>query len=566
MPISIASAAALFWNSIDPVLTGFFLAQVRSVSPKRLIDLKPSLDDSLDVRLVEVKSEIPEYVALSYCWGNSTGNEYKLTSENLESKMKRIAHGELPKTFQHVFSIVRSLGYRFIWIDALCILQDKDSEKDWIDESEKMGSIFGNAVFTIASNATDDPYKGLYNDRSSNLPIPDKVTVRTTLPDGTASSLMFFDSPSGYEAENTFGMMSGPVSQRGWTLQERMLSPRTLHYTSKQLVWECRETYETEDGSGSWDRWVPDTTMARMVKDISAGSLDQKGTRKRLTLWYRDIVPNYTERKVTVPSDKFPALSGLSRLLSSYLPGWTFLAGIWVPKLPCHDAFDLESLACGLLWYHDHSTTLTALNELRAPSFSWAALEGKVSYSTRLLLPPGYVDRLYCEIAKETNSMKADECDFPEGCCGSFIISYRFQGGAWGSCGGGDWNGLREEYGEMAFEIISFTNDLETKDTFGRVRSGTLTLRGYPQRGFAYDKSYILRNKQNEPVGHVFPDFDDIDSTQTLYFPLGSHGHVAYCLMLRLSGPESTNTYVRVGVGGLEIEELTWVSEKIVLI
>lgn len=33
-----------------------------------------------------------------------------------------------------------------------------------------------------------------------------------------------------------------PLSRRAWVLQERLLSPRTLHYTNTQLFWECRES------------------------------------------------------------------------------------------------------------------------------------------------------------------------------------------------------------------------------------------------------------------------------------------------------------------------------------
>jgi hypothetical protein len=167
---------------------------------------------------------------------------------------------------------------------------------------------------------------------------------------------------------------------------------------------------------------------------------------------------------------------------------------------------------------------------------------------------------------KDTSTVEAVECGFPESTCTSFILSCGYAGAPIGSCAEGDWEELREKHGEKAFEVIGFTNDIETEDTFGRLRSGTLTLRGFLQRNFTYGKSYILRNKQNEAVGRVFPDFKEMDSTQLLYFPLGAHEHVAYCMMLRLKNQELTNTYVRVGVAGLEIKQLTWVSEEIVLV
>jgi hypothetical protein len=34
-------------------------------------------------------------------------------------------------------------------------------------------------------------------------------------------------------------LLDSPLSKRGWTLQERLLSPRVLHYSSTRLAWEC---------------------------------------------------------------------------------------------------------------------------------------------------------------------------------------------------------------------------------------------------------------------------------------------------------------------------------------
>ena len=90
---------------------------------------------------------------------------------------------------------------------------------------------------------------------------------------------------------------------------------------------------------------------------------------------------------------------------------------------------------------------------------------------------------------------------------------------------GGDGEEVR------AFEAVAFTRDLETEDGFGRLQSGTLTLRGYLQRDLTYKES-MLRNENDEKVGAVFPDFEDSEPTQILYLPVGAHRHVAYCLML----------------------------------
>ncbi len=59
----------------------------------------------------------------------------------------------MPKTFRYAVRVTRDFGFRYVWIDSLCILQDK--LKDWKEEARKMGSIYRNAVFTItAASAT----------------------------------------------------------------------------------------------------------------------------------------------------------------------------------------------------------------------------------------------------------------------------------------------------------------------------------------------------------------------------------------------------------------------------
>ncbi|OCL07999.1 hypothetical protein AOQ84DRAFT_294015, partial [Glonium stellatum] len=45
-----------------------------------------------------------------------------------------------------------------------------------------------------------------------------------------------------------------PIGRRGWIYQERLLSPRILHYTSEQLFWECRREYLAEDELVTWMR------------------------------------------------------------------------------------------------------------------------------------------------------------------------------------------------------------------------------------------------------------------------------------------------------------------------
>ena len=70
---------------------------------------------------------------------------------------------DIPKTFQDAITVTRYLGFHYIWIDSLCIVQD-DNE-DWARESAKMSSIYANAVLTIAASAAADDTYGFLHQR-----------------------------------------------------------------------------------------------------------------------------------------------------------------------------------------------------------------------------------------------------------------------------------------------------------------------------------------------------------------------------------------------------------------
>jgi hypothetical protein len=74
--------------------------------------------------------------------------------------MRKITFSVLPRTIQDAISVTRRLGVRFLWVDALCIVQDSINGQDWIDESSKMASIYGNAYLTIVAEAANDCSQG----------------------------------------------------------------------------------------------------------------------------------------------------------------------------------------------------------------------------------------------------------------------------------------------------------------------------------------------------------------------------------------------------------------------
>jgi len=62
---------------------------------------------------------------------------------------ERISYLSLSRTFRDAVQATRQLGYQYLRIDSLCIVQDYTF--DWEVESCKMPSIYGDSVLTLSA-------------------------------------------------------------------------------------------------------------------------------------------------------------------------------------------------------------------------------------------------------------------------------------------------------------------------------------------------------------------------------------------------------------------------------
>lgn len=146
------------------------------------------------------------------------------------------------------------------------------------------------------------------------------------------------------------------LRKRGWTLQEDLLSPRTVHYSSPQLHWEC-QTHRRSEHSGSPVEMGRSYNLETRMKHSFLRGLTNPVLRGA---WY-EIVSEYMGRSLTKCEDKLPALSGLAKEVHQQT-GFMYQAGIW-----------LEDFQRGLLWmayeYGERG------DKCLAPSWSWASME-----------------------------------------------------------------------------------------------------------------------------------------------------------------------------------------------
>jgi hypothetical protein len=203
--------------------------------PTRVLDVGRTRDSD-SVRLFcrdQNKTTPATYIALSHRWGNPEEHRpFCTTRSNIAEFEKGIDYGRLPKTFQDAIRITRNLGVRFLWIDSLCIIQDDPD--DWKAESQLMEAVFSSAYCTIAATCASGSTDGIFKAR----PPRDCVTLWTA------------GKPAVYVCESIddfqVDVEESELQNRGWVLQERALSSRTIHYTKRQAYWECGEGVRTE--------------------------------------------------------------------------------------------------------------------------------------------------------------------------------------------------------------------------------------------------------------------------------------------------------------------------------
>lgn len=181
------------------------------------------------------------YVALSHRWGTPDQEQpaevrFSATNKDSINKIKEgIEDTDLPKTFQDAVTITRKLRVKYLWIDSLCVLQKKDededseSKEDWDRESKLMGQVYSSAYFTIAASCAEHRFHGFLKPRKP------RQFVTMTADDGSQFHLC--DVIDKFDSD----VEQGELNKRGWVLQERALSRRTMHFTETQTYWECGE-------------------------------------------------------------------------------------------------------------------------------------------------------------------------------------------------------------------------------------------------------------------------------------------------------------------------------------
>lgn len=212
----------------------------------------------------------------------------------------------------------------------------QDDAEDWARESARMHAVYSNAYLTIAANHASKPSEGCFHIRSP------RPSCNVDLP-GYAGNVHIETLFPGDELDWNFGdFPSEPLSTRGWALQERLLSQRTLLYNKRQMYFECSHGLVGEDGCrqsrmlGNREMlFGPNTGDSGQIHNTEPNTTDDNEDDEKkleiLELWH-SLVWKFGNRSLTKASDKLPATSGLSKLFEKHLQ-CHYVAGYWSNSL-----------------------------------------------------------------------------------------------------------------------------------------------------------------------------------------------------------------------------------------
>ena len=327
----------------------------------------------------------------------------KLTANTYEQLEQGLPVSDLPPRFRDAASITLWMDVHYLWIDALCIIQD--SEEDWLLESVRMGDIYTNSYCNIAATSADTN-KGCFTRRYIEMVEP--YSIPSPRADDIAVKHVI-----GYDDFWSNSLLDTTLHTRGWVLQERLLSPRTIHFGQEQMFWECRTNMACEaypesipDQFRNWrtqawrqsdqmldparktatDHSVHQRFVSHILSQYVLRFLRPINTKKPFTqptwaygVWSKTI-ERYMECELSFQEDKLVAISGIAQKLAE-LTNERYLAGLW----------DNAMLPQSLLWYVLGRRKADSTNSVRcasagspnyrAPSWSWASLEARIIWN-----------------------------------------------------------------------------------------------------------------------------------------------------------------------------------------
>ncbi|XTI94459.1 heterokaryon incompatibility protein-domain-containing protein [Cenococcum geophilum] len=298
------------------------------------------------------------YIALSYVWG--TANIITTTKVTINSFTQKgaLQNLSLPATIRDSMALVKGIGERYLWVDALCVVQDDFAFQQ--SQISAIASIYSKALFTIVAAAGYDSNAGLPGVRTGTRSVIQQVVALENV------TLIPVINVLGYG-----GIKDSKWKSRAWTLQEKLFSHRRLIFTTDQVYWQCRKAY-----------WLEEMVLETVERPLFIGPyLSQHeleieiptsmASRSDYRQAYEALVSQYTSRQMTYASDMLNAFTGISSALA-HLNDDIMLWGLPESQFS-------RLLTWGLDGHTRHGSTHRTLcqdgseHNIPFPSWSWSA-------------------------------------------------------------------------------------------------------------------------------------------------------------------------------------------------
>jgi Heterokaryon incompatibility protein (HET) len=318
-----------------------------------------NVEQSSSLKVIDVKrrciANAPprcRYLALSYVWGAC--QTIRTTTASIAQFREANAFDKeiVPKTIAEAMKLVVALGERYLWVDALCIIQDDDTNK--AEQIMQMDLIYAGALLTIIAAWGKDVAAGLpglsegtRSARQGTVWVSENWSLMQTLAQGDDGLLQ-----------------NSTWYSRGWTFQERLLSRRALIFTPDQVYWVCE--------MATWNEETilePEKPRYHVLSQ-ALGCNDEwdDGEPKFSMKALGDYITQYSERQFTYQGDALSSFSGILRRVA-YRESEVFHWG-----LP-HTRFDQA-----LTWKYgeERRKDYCKLHHVPFPSWSWLGWTGFV--------------------------------------------------------------------------------------------------------------------------------------------------------------------------------------------
>ncbi|KAF4986226.1 hypothetical protein FGRMN_10938, partial [Fusarium graminum] len=273
----------------------------------------------------------------------------------------------LPRTFRDAIKVTRAIGCPYLWVDSICIVQGPDG--DFQQEAKQMEQVYSGAYCVLAASRRPGHDAGFLGPRIESR----SVGLRAT---GAAEPFFICEMINDFKTH----ALDGPLSGRGWVLQEHALARRTIYYTDFQCYFECGDGVRCETLAKMTNQ------RAAFLGDANFPQLMMKADKGTQILGYQDLYRIYSGLELSRATDRPWAINGLQQRIISALK---VQGGYGMFFEDMENGRRRGLLRRSLLWRRAKKTdSLSAIQFEKihdgagVPSWSWLAYTGCIDYIT----------------------------------------------------------------------------------------------------------------------------------------------------------------------------------------